>query len=526
MAVIRYKCTVCNREIEIIERPAGLEHLGPCNITNKCRGELYRIARLQDYAVGRFPDDAPGLTNYIQRNVVYNHTQAIADSVWLIEHNLGVNPTVQVIADREETIDGAVVQSQIEIEPELVTLIDKNTLTLTFNRPESGIAQIIARSTAGSQDVPTVVAETLYLPVTTNRIITLAVDIDSGQFPEGSTENTCLVRIYYLNEEGLDETAFSSAVFKDYDARSPIAGSAWNDTSEIFVNGETYTVLTIDIGDPVNDVGAPSAGTVAFQAGRSVTGFPYDQSANMVVLLSNPPHANTDKIRGRIFRPDWDLGPVQSLDSFILASGELLVDESVTEKVFPPVFSVTAPQTHPSEPEPEPESDVVLTDHTIDVAVDETISSSEGTNFGVEFKSTGVLTFTVSTHPNKEPATINVDGTGASVFPVNVSGEWWDGGALTASDYELQVTVNTGPDPTILTPLDVLTSWSGLNQSPAAAWAAISTGSCVFDAFFGTYDCVGADPVELELFCEIRDASTLTVVASATFTFNLSFFTP
>jgi len=91
MAVVRFQCTVCNRQVEIIEQPTGLEHVGPCNITNKCRGTLYKVARLEDYAVGRFPPDVRGLTNYIQRNVVYDHTQSIADTVWLVEHNLGVN---------------------------------------------------------------------------------------------------------------------------------------------------------------------------------------------------------------------------------------------------------------------------------------------------------------------------------------------------------------------------------------------------------------------------------------------------
>jgi len=344
MAVIRYKCTVCNRLIEIIEQPTGLERIKRCVITDKCRGTLYKLERLEDFAVGKFPPDVRGLTNYIQRNVLFDHTQGIADITWTVEHNLGVNPSVQVIVDREETVDDVVVASQIEIEPELITLIDKDSLTITFDRPETGLAQIIARSTSFQQTVEAVTAGITYIPVSQANILTIGADLSSNQFPVGATAGTYLVRIYYLDQETLDETAFESAVFNDYTARSPVSTSAWNDTSEIFVGGQVYTVLSIDIGDPVNDLGAPAAGTALFQSGIDTVAFPNDQAPNMVVLLSDPPHANLDKNRNQLFRPDLDVGPALALDSFIFASGEISVDQTKIEDVFPPIFSVTNPQ--------------------------------------------------------------------------------------------------------------------------------------------------------------------------------------
>ena len=346
MAVIRYKCTVCDRIIEIIEQPTGLERVSRCVITDKCRGTLYKLERLEDFAVGKFPPDVRGLTNYIQRNVLFNHTQGIADTSWLVEHNLGVNPSVQIIVDREETIDGVVVASRIEIEPELITLIDKDSLTITFDRPETGLAQIIARSESFTQTVTAVTAGITYLPVSQSNILTIGVDLSSNQFDEvlSPGSGTYLVRIYFLDQETLDETAFASAAFFDYTARSPISTSAWNDTTEIFVSGQVYTVLSIDIGDPVNDFGAPSAGTVLFQSGTSTIGFPNDQAPNMIVLLSDPPHANVDKNQNQLFRPDLDVGPALALDSFIFANGEISVDQTKIEGVFPPIFSVTNPQ--------------------------------------------------------------------------------------------------------------------------------------------------------------------------------------
>ncbi len=260
MAVIVFRCTDCDREIQIIEQPKGLETIGRCVITNKCRGNLYRVDRKQDFVVGQFPPDVTGLTNYIQRNVVYDHNQAITEDVWTVLHNLGVNPSVQVLVDREEIIDGAVVVTRIEIEPESITLIDENILTIQFDRPEAGIAQIIARSTAATQSVEIAIPSITYLPVTTEGILTIGANLNSLQFPAGPSANTCLVRVYILDQETLDETAFQSAASKNYTATLPVSTSAWSNVDEVFVNGVTYTVLTIDIGEPVNDFGAPSAG--------------------------------------------------------------------------------------------------------------------------------------------------------------------------------------------------------------------------------------------------------------------------
>jgi hypothetical protein len=344
MAVIAYRCTDCDREIQIIEQAQGLETFGRCIITNKCRGNLYRVKRHQDYTVGNFPDDVTGLTNWIQRNVVYNHTQAISDTTWTITHNLGVNPSVQVLVNRQEGTGTAITTTQFEIQPDTVTIIDENTLRLTFDRPESGLAQVIARSTRSTELVEAAAEATTYLPVTVDGILTIAIDCESGQFPATSaTENT--VRLYFLDQEELDATALESAAFKDYAATTTVdTTSAWSDVDEIFVNGDVYTVVSIDIGDPVTDFDAPSAGAVLFQFGTSTSGFPYDQAPNMVVLLSNPPHLNADKNRRRLFRPDLETGPALTLDSFIFANGELVVDLAATEEPFPPIYTIDAPQ--------------------------------------------------------------------------------------------------------------------------------------------------------------------------------------
>lgn len=342
MPVVVYKCTVCNREIDLVEKPRGLERINRCVITNDCRGTLYQVGRKQNYAVGRPPPDVIGVTNYIQRNVIYNHRQSITDSEWFVQHNLGANPSVQVLVNRSEEINGEIINYELEIEPEQITLHNNNSLTIKFNRAESGLAQCIARSATktNTTTATTVVQEEKYIQASVSGILTIGIEVDSTEFPDGSTSpGSKLVRIYYLGREDLTPAAFETAVYGTYEAKSPPAAtSSWSDVDRVFVNGKAYKVYTIDIGDPVDQVGAPSAATVTFQQGNEVQDFPYDQARDMVVLLSKPPFANIDKIKNRIFRPSWSETPNQTLESFIFANGEIAVADSIAEKVFPPIF--------------------------------------------------------------------------------------------------------------------------------------------------------------------------------------------
>ena len=84
MAIVVYKCDVCDREIEILQNPEGLETVGRCVITDGCRGNLYQIDTKQDFIRGKFPETVAGLTDWTQRKVLYDHTQSVATFQWRI----------------------------------------------------------------------------------------------------------------------------------------------------------------------------------------------------------------------------------------------------------------------------------------------------------------------------------------------------------------------------------------------------------------------------------------------------------
>ena len=74
-------------------------------------------------------------------------------------------------------MDGVVVESRIEIEPDSITLVDKDNLIIAFDRPETGLAQIIARSTSFQQTVVAATADITYLPVSQTNILTIGADL-------------------------------------------------------------------------------------------------------------------------------------------------------------------------------------------------------------------------------------------------------------------------------------------------------------------------------------------------------------
>ena len=126
MAIVEYKCDVCKRTTQIPRNEKGLERIQRCIITQGCRGKLYQNNLFEDFVRGSLPDQVAGLNNWVQRKVLHNHEQPIERTEWIIEHNMGTLPTINVFIDQLGTDD------RLEIIPENVTIIDKNAVSLTF----------------------------------------------------------------------------------------------------------------------------------------------------------------------------------------------------------------------------------------------------------------------------------------------------------------------------------------------------------------------------------------------------------
>lgn len=342
MAIIRYKCTVCKREIDLTENQRGLEVMNRCIITDGCRGELYRIDRKQDFIRGEFPPRVPGLTDYTARRVLYNHFQTVATTQWFVEHNLGVAPAVEVLGDRaaensEEFLDTPCVNraeegnfTQVEVTDFQVTITGPNTLTITFDNPESGQAQCIARSSApvAAEEAAETAAETTQLTAT-GSILTIAT------LNRTISENSSIdVDLVYTAPGATTSTTVTYTV-----PASTTSASPWDDFDTIQIAGKNYQVRSFDIFTSGMTDGTIPDGS-SFYVGEIDDGGARDiESGEVLVLLALDPYATVDKVQDRII----DLSRVTATNaavSLFTSDRELFAFTPVITSTFPPIREV------------------------------------------------------------------------------------------------------------------------------------------------------------------------------------------
>lgn len=238
MAVVTYQCSICKRQIDLVQNEQGLEWVGHCNITLGCRGILYQIEVKPDFTRGTPTPNVTGLKNWVQRKVLFNFTQAVARTSWVINHDLGTAPSVVVFIN-QPTQDNPT--AQVEILPEDIIYNTDDQLTLIFPKAYSGIAQCIARSSnpdlLAPRPAPPVVTQPPTIQLSNKGVLTIATKVASV----GNPSNVSVTLAYRLG---------SSAISTDitYTASNvPANLSPWEDTSSVIIKGKTYTVRTFNI---------------------------------------------------------------------------------------------------------------------------------------------------------------------------------------------------------------------------------------------------------------------------------------
>lgn len=309
MATVKYQCSGCNRLIYLQKTASQLDSTTYCSVTPGCVGVLVETSTNNIPAIA---DVIPAVLGRKTRNVLYNHEQPIPSATWTITHNLDANPVVQVAVDRPNITD------PVEIEPELVELIDSNTVRVTFTRKESGIAQLIARRSSPNPyaNIATAVAEPSDLQLTNNGILTIAT-LGSAAYNN--------IGITYI-----DRSATKSQLYRAYTTLN--ANSPWSDVDTVVVRGQEYTVRTFDIGDPTVSPGVSANSSFYFNDD-------YLDPENMIILLAQSPFANADRItRSAIFPSATDVDT--AINTYVFTGGELFAVETKQESVYPPVFIV------------------------------------------------------------------------------------------------------------------------------------------------------------------------------------------
>lgn len=227
-----YECDECNRRTRIPTNLYGIDVVQRCIITSNCSGKLHRVKLTKD--INKTPAIVPsvaGVTNWAQRKVLFNYEQSVRAVTWTINHNLGSVPTLQVFVNRD-TSNGVI---PTETTSYKVTIVDSNTLTITFDEGYSGLVQCIAAASKNTTNIqqPTSSTATNF-QVSNNNILTFAVY---------NNPNTINFTICAKDPILSTTTEYMKTVY----AATVNVTSPWAGTEYIMVMGRKFDVRTVDI---------------------------------------------------------------------------------------------------------------------------------------------------------------------------------------------------------------------------------------------------------------------------------------
>lgn len=284
-----YECSVCKRKVRVPSNRFGLDVMQRCNITSGCRGSLSRVTLTKDInSTPAFPPEVDGVSDWFQRKILYTHQQPIEASKWLVKHNLGNKPIIHVYANQ---LVGQTVQL-VQFQAQSVTILDLNTVELTFSKPVSGLAQCVSLASENLTN-STAVAEpvvSLDAILTTNAVSEISIaTLDSS--------NIVTVELSYVTSS---DTPNVNITYTAVDSTASL-DSPWAGVRRVMVNGRRYVVRSFNLIS--HGAAAPIFGGGQIPNGSAfrfteLNGQPIKQH-DVLVLLARTPFTTIDRIHDK-----------------------------------------------------------------------------------------------------------------------------------------------------------------------------------------------------------------------------------
>ena len=275
-----HQCDVCQRYVRLPTNSQGLDVIQRCIITKNCSGSLHRI--LNSKRITQTPSSTPavdGVDDWFQRNVIFTHTQVVGARKWIIAHNFGNVPVVQVFVQR---VNGTSLKNELVETTDCIIESTSTTTVVTFTTAQQGVAQCLSLSSASLKPEVTILKD---LELLTN----------AGELTIATLDNSPSINITlsYVNTED------GSSVDVTYGSvdNSPSVKSPWAGTSIILLNGKQRFVRSFNI---ITTFG----GSVFFSNSQNITNglqvnFPSlaaNHANENVILFGKPPFATVDKV--------------------------------------------------------------------------------------------------------------------------------------------------------------------------------------------------------------------------------------
>ena len=319
-----YKCTVCGRKTRVKTNQKGLNIVYHCTITAGCLGKLAKVSSASEILnTPIVTPNEPGLQNWFQRKLLYNHSQTLESNNWIITHNLGNNPIMYVYVYVNDKL--------VEYVPDITT-IDKNTTQLTFDKKYTGIAQAVSLSTQNLKNITTTTKKTIIEPT----IDQISNDYGILTIATLSTDPTININMKFNGIEGKSPILVQYTNIDD----TPVVLSPWTDTSVLFINGKNYTVRTINVAfDPAN-IQYFSSGQIPHGSSfifSTLNGNPIN-TGEVFILLSASPHQTSDKKYDKIIDVSSIKNPANQYMTY--SRGKLYANSTIIKNIYPFIIVV------------------------------------------------------------------------------------------------------------------------------------------------------------------------------------------
>lgn len=315
---VGYKCDVCQRSIKVPENRFSVDLISRCIITQGCQGKMRKLFTFKETNNAPIiPPSVAGLDDWLQRKILYTHQQTIKTTTWLIEHNLGSKPTVQVQVERTDP-ENPNATILVDILPLKVEILDLNTIRLTFEKNESGVAQCIGTA-AGITYTKTIELTGEPVQITNRGVLTFATLNSSAAIPiTGVFSNNISTEINY------------TGVTVYLDTHSP-----WFGTTKLFINGKIYTVRTMNIKTTPPAPAYFGAGLI--EDGSLFNIKDVNSVGEILIIFAKPPYGTFDRIVNQYI----DVASINSnLSEIYFSKGELFAQPSIIKQIYPHIIEV------------------------------------------------------------------------------------------------------------------------------------------------------------------------------------------
>jgi hypothetical protein len=284
-----------------------------CVITKNCRGLMSQVSKLF-VTSDQYHDAGTSSDAWVQRPMLYDHTQTAARKVWNFTHNLGTQPILNVYV---YDFDGKL----LPLTPDQYTVVNlTDTIAIiAFDTAQTGIVQCLVRQSANKVTYATVdekvsTAQTVRLLY--NQTIVLATRLPSVDSLT-LTINANPLTVVTLNSD-----------------QSTLWTTPWADVYYVTINNERYRLYGIDAEGL--SAGASSVASFWFSAINNQTPIRGD---TYVLLAKEPYQHKVDRLLTSVVDVSAVNTNLQSLTS--LVGSTLYCDPKLVASIYPQMDPVT-----------------------------------------------------------------------------------------------------------------------------------------------------------------------------------------